>query len=474
MSKGKKAKINKMEKLRQILDNPYEPKIKKLISKDDKNLELVRRKLSGESSISKNHTSSEFLAKKSDSLKPKVAIRQKEEKITPPEIRKLEPDERIKDVKGESPKEDLYEVKKTDVSKPEFLKVKTKEVSKETPPEKIIRKETPPLDRKDKMVVFQEIGTDKIYRETRRGIPYSDKIQMYRPITIIEIWAFTLILGVVAISGLFLMRDWLFLNFGVYGDKFIPTPAATQNIHIWFGFAFAILGLFHLAIHIFSKKKDILPKQALRDFKAFLHSGMYLIGLSRREGYGTSGRFYGRQRIIYLALVYILGLTALTGFLYYLNFLSEDLVIVHVIPAGLSIMVLLFHFLITIRKHDTIALKGAFVTGKLPRWYVRKNHPIWYEKMRGERESTLEELPDSTTARTNKTMIEGGNRLTNAVFKFALLFNACPDEEDIKDITKELQITIPLDELERIIELAEGLKDEPEEESKQDAKEESQ
>ncbi|UCD13299.1 MAG: DUF4405 domain-containing protein [Thermoplasmatales archaeon] len=458
MSEGKKSKLKKMEKLRQILDNPSDSEIKKSISKDDKIFETIRRKLSDETSISKPYVaSSEFLAKKSDSREPRVDIHTKEEEITHP--KQFEVTEEAGGVKDKPVEEDLfdakdlYEVEKVDVSEPKFLEVKPKD-----------------MDRKDKMVVFQEL--DEIYRKTKIGVSPSDKIRMYRPVTIFEMWAFTLTLGVVAVSGLFLIRDWLFLNFGVYGDKLIPTPEGTQNIHIWFGFAFAVLGLFHLAIHIFSKKKDILPKQTLRDFKSFLYSGMYLIRLARRESYGA-GRFYGRQRIIYLALVYILGLTILTGLLYYMNILSSDLVMVHVIPAGLSIMVLLFHFLITIRKHDTIALNCAFISGKLPRWYVRKNHPIWYEQMRTERESTVERLPHSITVQTDKTLI-GGSDLNNAVFKFALLFNNSPDIEDIKAFTENLQATIHPDNLQRIIELAAELKDESEEESKHKALEEPQ
>jgi hypothetical protein len=217
-----------------------------------------------------------------------------------------------------------------------------------------------------------------------------------------------------------------------------------------------------------------MPKQTLRDFKAFLHSIMYLLGLARREDYGAFGRYNGRQRITYLALIYILGLTILTGILSYMNFLSSDLAMVHVIPGGLSIMVLLFHFLITIRKHDTIALNCAFVTGKLPRWYARKNHPIWYKKVMTKRESTLERLSRSITGQSNKNLSKGGNDLSNAVFKFALLLDNCPDREDIKAITKELEATIPSDKLERIIELAEELKDEPQVESKQNSEEEPQ
>ena len=230
----------------------------------------------------------------------------------------------------------------------------------------------------------------------------------------------------------------------------------------------------HLFIHIFSKKKEILPKKTLRDFKAFLHSGMYLIGLARREDYESSSIFYGRQRITYLALVYILGLTVLTGLLNYLNILSNDFTLVHIVPAGLGIMVLFFQFLITIRKHDKIALNCAFISGKLPRWYVKKNHPIWYKKIMAERKSILENLPNPINTLTNKSIPEVDGNLNNAVLKFALLLNDQPDEEDIKAIIRELQANIPLDGLKRIIELAGELEDGPKEKDEQKAKYEPQ
>ncbi len=466
MLKDDKSKKKKMAKLRQILDNPNDPKFNKSKSKEDENLELVRKRLLDESSQTKDYVpSSESSVKKTDSLEPISTVHENKKEVEP-EIKQS-----AEDI---STTKDLIEIEKAEVSKPESSQDKPKEVVKKTKPEKTIDEIHTSIDKKDKIIDFQEAEKDEIYRMAKRGIPSSDKIQIYKPITIIEIWAFTIIIGIVAISGLFLMRDWLFLNFGVYGDKFITTPVGTLNVHIWFGFAFAVIGLFHLAIHIFSRNKDILPKKTLRDFKAFLHSGIYLIGFARREDYQTSERYSGRQRITYFALVYILSLTAITGFLYYMNLLSQELALVHVIPAGLSIMVLLFHFLITIRNHDMIALKCAFIDGKIPRWYARKNSPIWLKIINKERESTIKKLLHSKTFQTNNNLIDDENNLDNALLKFALLINENPDVEDLKAIAKELQVTMTSDDLKRIIELAKKLKDEPEEESKQETKDENQ
>jgi predicted oxidoreductase len=155
-----------------------------------------------------------------------------------------------------------------------------------------------------------------------------------------------------------------------------------------------------------------------------------------------------------------------------MNFLSNDLTIVHVIPAGLSIMVLLFHFLITIRKHDMIALNCAFFTGKLPLWYVKKNNPIWYEHIMSERKITLERLSNSG-AQINKNLIERSD-LTNAVLKFTLLTNSSPNIEEVKAFVDKLQANIQPDKLKRIIELAEELKEETKEENKQKVEDGSQ
>ena len=100
MSKGKKSKINKMEKLRQILDNPYDPKIKKSISKDNENLESIRQRLSGEpSKADMKHALDDILSKKYGSLKPKVAVHTKKEKIVQPKTKQFEVTEQASDVK---------------------------------------------------------------------------------------------------------------------------------------------------------------------------------------------------------------------------------------------------------------------------------------------------------------------------------------------------------------------------------------
>ncbi|UCF13402.1 MAG: hypothetical protein JSW06_03875, partial [Thermoplasmatales archaeon] len=137
MPKDKKSKKDIIEILRQILDNPHDPKFKASTFEKNKNLDSIRQRLSEEPlKTDGKHVSSDFLPKKYDNLEPRVTIYQKEEKFTPPEIKKLEPDEQAEEAKDEFPEEDffndvdLYEIEKVDISEPEFLEVKPKETPK--------------------------------------------------------------------------------------------------------------------------------------------------------------------------------------------------------------------------------------------------------------------------------------------------------------------------------------------------------
>lgn len=334
--------------------------------------------------------------------------------------------------------EDLYEIEKTKEKEHEFFDFQPK-----------------PLKKKREIVDFQEI--DKVYKKRKFGDSPFDQIKMYSPIVVIEIWIFTIILFILSISGIFLLRDWLFSTFGVYGNIIIPTPYDTRNIHLWFGLALGIAGLFHILFHIFSKNFDIIPKQTFKDFKSFLHSGLYLIGFTRREDFCVD-RFYGRQKIVYTALIYILGLSFFTGILQYVNFLSDDLAFVHVVPGGLALMVLLFHFLVTIRKHDLTGLNCAFFSGKLPRMYIRKNHPLWYQIIKGY-QSNIDDVPQHLKSQIDE-ILNYGDDISKAVLKFVLLVNDSPDILDLKAYIRDLKLKLDHNTLQRIIELSEELDEE--------------
>jgi hypothetical protein len=132
MTKCKKSKDSDIAKLRMILDNPSDQKVKKIVDEHEKNLESIRKRLSGDSSedMMVNNTS-DFL-KKSDSLEPKVVIHKKEEDVIPSKIESTEKEVQKEEKKDEADTKDLFddeelfEIEKIEVSKPEFLEVQPK------------------------------------------------------------------------------------------------------------------------------------------------------------------------------------------------------------------------------------------------------------------------------------------------------------------------------------------------------------
>ncbi|UCD12864.1 MAG: hypothetical protein JSW60_04670, partial [Thermoplasmatales archaeon] len=182
MPKDKESKEDIIKKLRQILDNPRSTKIKAPAFEVDKNLESIRKRLSGElSKTDKKYTPSDFLSRKYDNLEPRVTIHRKEEKITPSEIQKIEPKEQIEGVKDEFTEEDLfddedlYEIEKVDVTAPEFLEVISKETTKKQAPKTEVFLPIPVEKVKDTKVADEElpeweaVGEEKPIEDKKEG-----------------------------------------------------------------------------------------------------------------------------------------------------------------------------------------------------------------------------------------------------------------------------------------------------------------
>ena len=83
MSQEKKSKKEDIEKLRKILDSPDDPNIKKSISKDEKNLDSILKRLSREPKKTEVATT-DILYKGPRSLEPRVTVHKKEEEIPNP------------------------------------------------------------------------------------------------------------------------------------------------------------------------------------------------------------------------------------------------------------------------------------------------------------------------------------------------------------------------------------------------------
>lgn len=187
-----------------------------------------------------------------------------------------------------------------------------------------------------------------------------------------------------ALTGLFMVRDWFIHEFHIYGaEMIIPTPDFTSDIHLYAAFGLLVVGLIHLVAHAGQKEKPILPKNTMNELKSAMYSLMFLVFLTRKQERGSGGKYKKSQRIIYAFTIYILGLGAITGFLLWAGILKEQMIIVHIIAGTLVLLVGIHRLALVVRNHDKVAIRSIGFTGTMPKWYVKKNHRAWYLEIVG-------------------------------------------------------------------------------------------
>jgi hypothetical protein len=179
MPREKKSKVDEIETLRKILDNPWNSNNSKMLSSDDKNLDSVRKRLNYESVIS----SKKYFAaadKPSFSLEPTVTIHPRERTVLLPQpaapLPEFEPvpspavvEQPIVPEEPLFVMEDLIEIEKVDAIYPEFVEVLPNEVS--TTHEEIPRQPEETLSLKEPTGIDQNLPEWQPVDETQPNEP---------------------------------------------------------------------------------------------------------------------------------------------------------------------------------------------------------------------------------------------------------------------------------------------------------------
>lgn len=158
-----------------------------------------------------------------------------------------------------------------------------------------------------------------------------------------------------------------------------------MDYHMIFGLLLLIIFIVQIATLNRPERKNLVIKRPMRDLKAYIHSFFYLIGFARREEPGGGQQYFGRERLVFLAFVYATGLLGISGILMYMFPLDEAIMsmmnLTHALMAGLFAIVLGYHLLMHIRRHDFTNLKCIYITGRIPLWHVKRYHKIWYREI---------------------------------------------------------------------------------------------
>ena len=195
-------------------------------------------------------------------------------------------------------------------------------------------------------------------------------------------WLFISLLGVNLIFSYFLLRDWAYHEFHIHGALIlINTPDFTTDFHTYSGFGVFIMGLIHILMHVWQKEKPILSKDSNIEFKAMVHSFLYMVFMASREEAGSADKYRDNQRMFYLCTLYTIGLMGVTVLIMYLEFLGELGLLLHIIAGLLLVFLVVMKFAYLIRKRDSVAIKCIMMSGKMPEWYVKKYHFRWYREI---------------------------------------------------------------------------------------------
>jgi hypothetical protein len=67
------------------------------------------------------------------------------------------------------------------------------------------------------------------------------------------------------------------------------------------------------------------------------------------------------------------------------------MLIAHVAAGVLVLLVVIHRIALVVRRHDKVAIRSVLATGSMPKWYVKKNHKVWYEEIIGRGASDVKE-----------------------------------------------------------------------------------
>ena len=209
-------------------------------------------------------------------------------------------------------------------------------------------------------------------------------IRRYGSHIVIMNWVFLILISSLIYSGLVLLQDILFEHLNIIGGpKPLPVFIDAELYHLYLGIGTILFGAAHILMHITQKEKLIIPKSTTRGMKAVLHTLAHILFLAKRDERGSAEKYKNNVQMAYLAIVYIIGLTSITGMLIYFNVIKGYAISIH-LALGCTVVLFAIYWLVyTIRKHDIIALKCSLMTGTMPEWYVKKNYYNWYKSVKG-------------------------------------------------------------------------------------------
>ena len=228
--------------------------------------------------------------------------------------------------------------------------------------------------KKGDKLIFEENG-QKVVRKYRLSTIISHWIMIISVFALIFTGAITLINKIIDYINLF--------------ELTIPQVPYRESLHVIFGF-FLLFGALFVIFTRTIDLKEIMFGKFIRSFGGFFRSILYIIGFDKRLESGDIKKFYAYQRMSFVLIGFALWILILSGIVLFINASPDSSInqtfigsvrMLHMIGALLIILLMLYHIVIIIRRFDRLAVRCMFIDGKLPLWYVKKNHHLWYQEL---------------------------------------------------------------------------------------------
>jgi cytochrome b subunit of formate dehydrogenase len=219
-------------------------------------------------------------------------------------------------------------------------------------------------------------------------VSVANSVRKYSASTILTHWLLVVsILGLILTGGIPLINKLIdYLNLF---NLTIPLIPGSTNLHYFFGFLLIFSVIFKLTAHT-GGLKAALGGNSRKDLSGFIHSIYYIVFMVEKLQKTAAHRFYGYQKISILLTVFGLWMQIFSGLILFTdplagstvhNIFHYPLVLMHYLGAFLILFLVIFHIAIIARRLDMHAIKSIFVSGKVPMWYVKKNHRLWYDEI---------------------------------------------------------------------------------------------
>jgi len=214
------------------------------------------------------------------------------------------------------------------------------------------------------------------------------KIKRYSGIVRFEHWLIALSGIVLIFTGLgclpLFKRYYIteILGFAWTADFYTVT-----KIHYLFAIFFTFGVFFHLFFHLVLKDFGLLPKKG--DFVASIKTILASFGLGEEP---PANKWLPEQRYAYIGIALVTAIVVLTGILKVLKNLEwivlppkveSTLNLLHTIFGGLFILLFFVHLFFVLAIKANWPLLKAMITGKVSLEYIKKRHPLWYERIKG-------------------------------------------------------------------------------------------